>query len=129
MSRNETMTFKNPTDRTVKLEAVGLDDVAPGGSVEVPIELAAPTLMANGQRGKSSLECVAPQLIPANATDQTAWEKTPTPPAPTSKIVSIQKAAQSGEPPGVKALRLQREAAVAAEAAKKAPAPSAPVKP
>lgn len=117
--RSETIRFKNPTDRTIKLEACGLEDVEAGGEIDVPIELAAPGRTDNGKRAKSSIECVAPQLVPVEEADRKAWEMTPTPPEPKSKIVSIAARAKD-EAPGVKALRLQREALIKAEQEKQA---------
>lgn len=117
--RSETIKFKNPTTHTLKLEAAGLEDVPPGGEIEVPIELAAPGLADNGKRAKSAIECVAPQLVPVHEADKKAWERTPAPPEPKSKIVSIAARAKD-EAPGVRALRQQREALIKAEQEKQA---------
>ncbi len=121
----ETIRFKNPTAQTVKLRAVGMEDVPPGGEVDVPLELVAAGRAANGSRRKSALECVAPQLIASSEVDRAVLGETPSPPTPISKIVSIAKRLAPQEAPGVKQLREKREAALQVEAAKKAA--SAPV--
>ena len=108
---SETMRFKNPTQHVILLDAIGLDPVAPGGTVDVPIELCAPGRGDNGKRSKSSLENVAPQLMPFAEEDATAWKATPAVPAPVSRIVSI-AGRRPTEAPGVKALREQREQAI-----------------
>jgi hypothetical protein len=102
---NETMKFKNPTEHVIKLDAVGLDPIGPGEIAEVPLHIAAPGRGDNGNRTKSALECVAPQLVPAEKTDHAAWMETPSAPTPVSKIVSIQQGLIQKEAPGVKALR------------------------
>jgi hypothetical protein len=108
--RNETIKFKNPTDRTIKLESIGLEDVEAGAEIEIPIELAAPGRSDSGNRTKSAIECVAPQLQPVDPIDLKAWMATPGAPEPKSKIVTI-AARQGSEAPGVKALREQRQKA------------------
>lgn len=122
MLRNETMAFQNPTDHTINLDAIGLDPVPPGGQTDVPLELCAPGRADNGKRAKSSLECVAPQLIPVSKTDHEIWKATPAQPPAVSRIVSVSKQAAPVEAPGVKLLREQRETAVkkALEIAEKA---------
>lgn len=122
----EMMLFTNPTSHTINLDPLGLDQVAPGEDVAIPLHLAAPTRGDNGTRGKSAVESVAPQLHPKDPTDHEAWKKVPAPPTAESKIVSISSRPAS-EAPGVKALRDQREAELAkakakaiADAAKKA---------
>lgn len=114
--KQETMIFTNPTDYTIKLEAIGHDPVAPGADVELPLELCAPTRKDNGERGKSPVEQVAPQLHPKHPADHEAWKQTPAPAKGESKIVTVAARAAS-ESPGVKALR----DAAAAQAAKAAP--------
>lgn len=119
MSKSEVIRFKNPTKHTIKLESVGLDDVPPEGEIDVPLALAAPGRTDSGVRAKSPIECVAPQLIPADESDRKAWMDVPAPPTPVSKIVSIAARAPQ-EAPGVKALREKREALVKAEQEKNA---------
>lgn len=111
----ETMTFHNPTEHTLRLESVGLEDVGPGEECEIPLALCAPTRTDNGNRGKSPIEQVAPQLQPKNPSDLKTWKQVPPPPIPTSKIVSVSPR-QASESPGVKALREQREADAKAKA-------------
>ena len=110
-----TMIFHNPTEHTVKLDALGLDPVGPGQDCEIPLYLAAPTRTDNGNRGKSPVEQVAPQLHPKNEEDRKLWLEVPTPVAPQSKIVSV-TARMPSESPGVKALREKKEAAEASKA-------------
>lgn len=98
------MKFKNPTDHVIILDAVGLPPVAPKGEVEIPDDLAAPGRTDAGQRSKSAIECVAPQLEPSDKADKEAWLKVPPMPAPVSKIVSVGRR-EPQEAPGVKALR------------------------
>lgn len=98
------MKFKNPTEHVLLLDAVGLPPVAPGGEVEIPDHLAAPGRTDAGARAKSPIECVAPQLVPADKNDREAWMKTPPAPTPVSKIVTVAKR-MPDEAPGVKALR------------------------
>jgi len=100
----ETMTFHNPTDHMIKLDAIGLDPVPPKSDAEIPLTLAAPTRKDNGTRGKSALEQVAPQLHPKNSKDHDAWKQTPEPVVPKSKIVAV-TARPANEAPGVKTLR------------------------
>jgi hypothetical protein len=107
----EVMVFTNPTKHIINLSALGIDSVEPGKDVEIPLSLAAPYRMDNGQRGKSPIEQVAPQLQPKNKEDLEAWLKVPPAPIPVSKIVSVAKR-EVQEAPGVRALR---------EAAQKAP--------
>lgn len=104
------MRFKNASEHTVNLDAIGLDPVEAGAECEVPLDLCAPGRRDNGGRSKSALECVAPQLVPVSSDDHAAWQETPPPPVPTSKIVSINVPRQMTEAPGVKALREKREA-------------------
>ncbi len=104
-----TITFFNPTTHTITLDSIGLESVGPGESIDVPIELAAPTRKDNGTRGKSAIEQVAPQLHPKLQSDQDAWKITPPPATPVSKIVTTTQRAAS-EAPGVKALREARQA-------------------
>ena len=100
----ETMCFTNPTTHQIKLDAIGLDPVGPGEDCEIPLTLCAPTIRANGTRGKSPLEEVAPQLVPKDKIDHENWMKVPEPLPPQSKIVTIAGRMPS-EAPGVKALR------------------------
>jgi hypothetical protein len=109
MFKIETMVFTNPTEHTVRLDALGFDSVGPGQDVELPLTLCAPYRTDNGQRGKSAVEGVAPQLRPKSEEDYKAWLDVPPPPVPVSKIVSVAARAPS-EPPGVKALREKAEA-------------------
>lgn len=122
--RNETIKFKNPTDRTVRLESIGLEDVPANSEIEIPIELAAPGRSDSGTRTKSAIECVAPQLVPSDPVDLAAWLVTPGAPEPKSKVVTI-AARQGVEAPGVKALRDQRQKA---QDKAQASAPVAPTK-
>jgi hypothetical protein len=117
-----TIKFKNTTDKVITLDAIGLDPVAPNGTIEVPEDLATPGRTDAGQRSKSPIECVAPQLEPADKAEKEAWMKTPPPPEPRSKIVSVSKRAPD-EAPGVKALRELR-AKQEAEAKAKAATPA-----
>lgn len=111
------MKFKNTTDHVIILDALGLPPVAPKGTVDVPEELCAPSRTDGGQRAKSALECVAPQLEPVDPEDKKVWLDLPPLPEPRSRVVTIAKRAPE-EAPGVKALRdlraKQQEAAVAA---------------
>lgn len=115
--RIETMVFHNPTEHTIRLDAIGLDPVPPNGEVEIPISLAAPTRTDNNQRGKSPLEQVAPQLEPKDPADRADWLKIPPHASPQSRVVSV-TARPASEAPGVKALRESREAKAASEAQK-----------
>lgn len=105
----ETITFVNKSDHLIILDSVGLDPVPAGGTVEVPLHLAAPTRRDSGNRGKSPIEQVAPQLEPKDPEVKALWLQAPEPATPVSKIVSITPRAPS-EAPGVKALREKREA-------------------
>lgn len=116
----DTMVFHNPTEHTIKLDSIGLDPVAPGQDVEVPLYLAAPVRADNGQRGKSPLEQVAPQLHPKDPADKAAWLEVPPHATAQSKIVTIAARAPS-ESPGVKALREKAEAAAKAKVQNVAP--------
>ncbi|HEY6018724.1 MAG TPA: hypothetical protein VIY48_02190 [Candidatus Paceibacterota bacterium] len=118
---NETMKFKNPTEHTINLDAIGLDPIGPGETVDVPLHLAAPGRGDNNARTKSAIECVAPQLHPVEESDHKAWKSVPPAPTPISKIVSIQQGPVQKDPPGVKALR-EAAQAQAAKAAQKAQA-------
>lgn len=115
MYKEPTMIFVNPTEHTIKLDALGFDPVSPKGEVELPLTVCAPTRTDNGQRGKSPVEQVAPQLHPKSEADRKAWLEIPAPPIPQSKIVA--NAARHLQPqpeaPGVKALREKAEAAKA----------------
>lgn len=117
------MIFVNPTDHVIKLDAIGLDPVAAKAEVEIPLSLCAPYRTDNGQRGKSPVEQVAPQLHPKNADERKAWEEIPAPPVPQSKIVANASRHLQPQPesPGVKALREKAEAAARAKAANSAP--------
>lgn len=112
MQRENTITFTNPTSHTIRLESIGLEDVAPGADIEVPLHLCAPTRADNGNRKHSPIETVAPQLRPKNDEDHKLWLKTPDPVKPQSKIVTV-TARPASEAPGVAALRAQVEAAKA----------------
>ncbi len=114
-----TMTFVNPTEHTLNLASLGLGTVPPKGEIELPLFLCAPTLTDNGNRGKSPIECVAPQLKPKNTEDASLWNKVPAPPTPTSRVVSVSPR-QASEAPGVKALREQKEAQAQRQADAKA---------
>lgn len=125
----ETMRFKNPTKFDVKLNAIGLSTVKAGEEIDIPLELCAPGRGSNGARSASCVESVAPQLVPVSEIDQKAWQETPEPPQPISRIVSISKQPTPVESPGVKALREQKERASAqALASAKAVDPKAPQK-
>lgn len=115
-----TIKFKNTTDRVIVLDSIGLPPVEPNGTVEVPEDLATPGRTDAGQRSKSAIECVAPQLEPADKAEKEAWLKVPPPPTPVSKIVSVAKQAPQ-EAPGVKALRELRAKQQAEAAAKATP--------
>jgi hypothetical protein len=119
MKKIETMKFKNTSDRTAILTALGLDDVAPGEVVDVPLYLCAAGRGDGGARKPSSIECVAPQMQPADPEEHREWTKIPPPPAPVSRIVSINNNKMATEPAGVKALR---EGLAAKKAAESAPA-------
>lgn len=123
---SQTMKFKNTSQHVVILDSVGLDPVAPGGEVDIPLELAAPGRSDSGARSKSAIECVAPQLEPSAEADRKLWKQTPPPPEPRSKIVSV-SARQPQEAPGVKALR-EAHAKQLAEAKAKADAAAKPTK-
>lgn len=120
----ETMVFTNPTEHTVKLAALGFDPVPPGKDVELPLEVCAPYRMDNGERGKSPVEQVAPQLRPKDPGEFEVWRKVPEPARAQSKIVTIAKRDPS-EAPGVRALREQKAAANAAPKATVSPQPNA----
>lgn len=111
----ETIRFKNPTKHTLKLGAIGLPDVAPGGEIDVPLGICAPTIRDNGQRGASVIEKCAPQMVPVDPEDHEEWLKTPKPNPPKSLMVTTQ-----GRPPGVPAGVAALQAAKAAKAAKAA---------
>lgn len=111
----ETMIFTNPTNLTIKLDALGMDPVGPGQDVELPLQYCAPKRTDNGQRGKSPVESVAPQLRPKSDEDHKAWLEVPTPVTPQSRIVSV-SARPVQEAPGVKSLRERAEAQKAAKA-------------
>lgn len=100
----EVIKFKNPTDTVIKLAPLGLPDVEPNGTVEVPIALAAPTRRDNGSRGSSSIEKCAPQLVPVDPEIRKEWDKAPAPPPPKSLMVTSERR-DPDEPAGVKALR------------------------
>lgn len=122
MKKIETMKFRNMSDKTVSLIAIGLDDVGPGEEIEVPLYLCAAGRGDGGARKPSSIECVAPQMKPADPEEHTEWTKVPPPPIPVSKIVSINNNKAPSEPAGVKALR---EGLAAKKAAEASPALSA----
>jgi hypothetical protein len=105
----ETMLFHNPTEHTINLDALGMDPVLPDGEVAIPLHMAAPLRTDNGNRGKSPVEQVAPQLRPKNPTDLKAWLAIPEPVKQESKIVTI-SARSPSEPAGVRALREKKEA-------------------
>jgi hypothetical protein len=112
---HETMTFTNPTEHTLRLDAIGLDPVGPGKDVEIPLHLAAATRTDAGQRGKSPVEQVAPQLKPKREEDHKIWSQVPPVMPAQSKVVTV-TARPASEAPGVKALR-DAKAAQAAQAA------------
>lgn len=113
------MKFKNTTDHVIILDCLGLPPVAPKGEADIPDEFCAPGRTDAGQRAKSMIENVAPQLEPSSAADKELWKATPPAPTPVSKIVTVAKRAPD-EAPGVKALRELR-AKQQAEAAAKIP--------
>lgn len=119
MFNREFMLFKNPTTHTLNLSAVGLGKVGPGESVEIPIDLCAAGRADNGSRTASSIECVAPQLVPVDITEGEEWSKTPEPLPQRSVMVSTQGRAPQ-EPAGVAAVR--RAQAVAKAKREQAPA-------
>lgn len=126
----DTITFKNPTDKPVKLHMLGIDHtMEPGSEFDVPVELCAPGRLDNGSRQRSPIECTCPQLVPADPIVAAEWRKVPEPAPVVSRIVSVAPR-QAPVPAGVKAAR---EAAAMAKAAKpQAPAaskPAAPAKP
>lgn len=114
---SDTMKFVNPTENTINLHAIGCGVVAPGGEVDIPLYLCAPGRTDAGNRGKSAVENVAPQLEPKDEADKKAWKAIPEAPTPVSKIVTIAPRPVA-EPAGVKALREQKEAAAKAQASK-----------
>lgn len=114
-----TMKFKNTTKHVILLDSIGLPPVPPEGVIEVPDALAAPGRTDAGARSKSVIECVAPQLEPADKADMELWLQTPPAPTPVSRIVTIARRAPQ-EAPGVRALREMR-AKQQAEAKKAAP--------
>jgi hypothetical protein len=119
--RSETVRFRNPTQHTLKLYCVGLEDVPPGGEIDIPMEICAPGRTDAGARKKSILEDVCPQLVPVADHDKEALGTVPPAPAPVSKIVSIAGRLQPPqEAPGVKALRDKREALIKAAQEKQA---------
>ncbi len=116
---SDSMTFVNPTEHTLKLVSIGLPSVLPGGEIEIPLYLCAAKISDNGNRGKSPIECVAPQLRPKYESDHAIWTSIPAPPTPVSKVVSVSPR-QASEAPGVKALREQKEAQTQRQADSKA---------
>lgn len=114
---NDTMKFVNPTDHTINLNAIGCGEVPPKGEVDIPLYLCAAQRTDAGNRGKSAVENVAPQLEPKDPEEKKLWKKIPDAPTPVSKIVTI-AARPVAEAPGVKALREQKEAAAKAQANK-----------
>src|SRR5688572_7101886 len=74
-----TMKFKNNSANRVSLSAVGLPDVEPGETVDVPEYLYAPGRTHGGQRAKSTIENVAPTLKPTDAEDLRKWSEMPAP--------------------------------------------------
>lgn len=122
MFKVETMIFVNPTEHTIKLDALGFDPVEPKGEVELPLSVCAPYRMDNGTRGKSPVEQVAPQLQPKDPEECKAWNDVPAPPTPVSKIVANfpRHLQPQPESPGVKALREKAEASKATQVTPKA---------
>ena len=126
MSTREFMLFKNPTTHTLNLHSVGLGKVGPGETVEIPIGLCAAGRADNGSRTASSIECVAPQLVPVDSTEGEEWSKAPEPLPARSVMVTTQGRAPQ-EPVGVAAVRKAQALAKARreqEAAGKANAPA-----
>ena len=115
---NDTMKFVNPTDHTINLHAIGCGEVEPKGEVDIPLYLCAPSRTDAGNRGKSAVENVAPQLEPKDPADKKAWKAVPAPPTPISKTVTIAPRPVA-EAPGVKALREAKEAQAKAQAMSK----------
>lgn len=99
-----TIKFKNPTDRAVHLQMIGLGTVQPNGEIDVPLYVAAPTRRDNGSRGLSAIEKCAPQLVPVDPEIEKAWQTVPDPLPPKSLMVSTMRR-EPDEPAGVKALR------------------------
>lgn len=126
----EVIKFRNPTQHTIKLAAVGLPDVAPGETVDVPLAVCAATIRDNGRRGKSTIEKCAPQLVPADDAERAEWEKTPTP-LPRASLMVTTSQRVPGEPAGVVALRdAKAKARTAVAAAETVPTvPTVPTTP
>ncbi len=124
---HETMKFKNPTEHTLNLSAIGLGTIPPGGSVDVPLELCAPGRTDAGGRSKSAIECTAPQLVCDDPAMLDQWMAVPPPPEPRSLVVSV-SARPAQEPAGVAALRAARAAAKAAPV-KQSYRPTVPAQP
>ena len=117
MIKIDSMKFKNESEHTLNLEAAGLGDVEPGAVVEVPLALCAPSRGDGGQRKPSPIETIAPQLKPVDPIEHKEWMKVPAPPAPESRVVSINNNKRPSEAPGVAALRESLTAKKAQEAA------------
>lgn len=106
------MKFTNPTDKLVKLGSIGLPDVQPGGTVDVPLGVCAPTIRDNGRRGASQIEKCAPQLVPLDPAEKAAWDLVPDPlPKISLQVTTAPRA--PGEPAGVVALKNAKKALAA----------------
>lgn len=112
----ETMKFKNESEHTLNLEAIGGGIVEPGQVIEIPLHLCAPGRSDSGARKDSPIETVAPQLKPVDPSDHAEWRKVPPMPAPESRVVSINNNKRPSEAPGVAALRESLAAKKAQEA-------------
>lgn len=120
--------LKKPTPVTVDITRPGLGRVfcKPGDVVEVKDEYSRPGRNTGGGRLASVIECLCPQLRPADPAELAAWEKTPEPVSPvriplgSTRIPSVEELVAGGMPPAAaraKVARLMADQSLAEQAA------------
>jgi hypothetical protein len=71
------MKFRNNSDHVISLDTLGLPTVEPYAEIDIPDEHCTPKRTDGGQRQKSTIEQVAPQLQPSDLDQRAAWFEVP----------------------------------------------------
>lgn len=119
------MKFVNESSQRVRVPELGID-VQPGETCEVPEHHARPGRHTHGARKPSDIECLAPQLKPADQAEREIWLQAPKEPQsvlPPPKAPTVQQLVAAGHPPGV--AEIMAAAAAAPPAKGKKPRPEA----
>ncbi len=124
------MLLKNTSDHKVAISDLGGLVVHPGGVIDIPDSYCNPRKAPNGNKLKSIIEMLAPQLVPADSKLVAAWRARTLDletPAPASKSTSDLVA--DGVAPGIAALMAAGDSESVAKVNKTIPVqakPSAP---